>query len=134
MRLNNRGNWSLMGLLVVVAIIGVGIYFMFGKVAGMSTVKSDSQLVDQASKKQTIYGRSMDTAKGTDCQEHLNQIRLGINTFKISDPNGANPPSLKDIRMGVGPDYFKCPVSGQAYIYDPATGAVRCPYPSHAKF
>ena len=34
MRLNNRGNWSLIGLLVVVAIIGVAIYFMSEKGAG----------------------------------------------------------------------------------------------------
>lgn len=119
---------------MVVAIIGVAIYFMFGKGGGISSVKSDSQLVDQASKKQTIYGKSIDTAKGTDCQERLNQIRLGINAFKISDPNGANPPTLKDAVPSVAPDYFKCPVSNQAYIYDPAAGAARCPYPSHARF
>lgn len=134
MRLNNRGNWSLIGLLVVVAIIGVAIYFMFGKGGGLSSVKSNSGLVDQSSNKQTVYGKAIDTAKGTDCRERLNQIRLGINTFKVSDPNGANPPSLRDAVSNVAPDYFKCPVSGQAYIYDPATGTVRCPYPSHAKF
>lgn len=134
MRLNNRGNLSLIGLLAVVVIIGVAFYFYLGKGGGPASVKSDSELVDQSSGKQTVFGKSMDKAKGVDCQERLRQIRVAVENYKMTSESGGPPPTFKDMGMSVGPDYFTCPVSKQAYLYDSATGGVRCPYPSHAKF
>ncbi len=124
MRLNNRGNWTLIGLLAAVAIVViVGVIYFGGQET--TTVKSDSELLDPHSQKQTTVGKAMDTAKATDCQERLRQIRLGIEQSKIT--NETNPPTLQDIGLGVSNDYFQCPVSNQPYSYDAASGAVKCP-------
>jgi hypothetical protein len=95
-------------------------------------VREDSELVDQSSEKQTVYGKAMDKAKGTDCQERLRQIRAGIANYEIT--NEAKPPTMKDIGLGVSTDYFNCPVNGRAYNYDPNTGVVSCPYAGHAGY
>lgn len=131
MKLNNRGSWTLIGLLVVVVIVVVAFGYYFGK-GGVTTVKGDSALLDKASQKSTVVGKSMDTAKSVDCRQRLNQIRQGITMFKSADMDGKNPPTLKDAVGGVSADYFQCPVTKQAYQYDPAAGAVKCP--SHPDF
>lgn len=93
----------------------------------MTTVGGDSELLDKSSDKQTVVGKSLDTAKSTACREQLNQIRLGIVNYKATSTADSNPPSLKDIGLGVSAGYFQCPVSGQPYVYDPGAGTVRCP-------
>lgn len=132
MKLNNRGNFSLIGLLAAMVIIVVLAAIYFGKGGGLSTVKSDSKLLDQSSKKQTLIGKSLDTGQSVDCREHLRQIRAGISTYKLSSGSDENPATLKDIKLGTSVDYFKCPVSEQAYTYNPATGTVTCP--THPSF
>jgi len=135
MRLDNRGSWSLIGLLVVVVIAVVLVVVLMGGKNGPvpSTASSkDTKLLDSKSEKQTVFGQSMDAAKAADCRERLNQIRMGIQNWKATEASEQNPPSLKDIDLGVGSDYFKCPMSGKDYIYDPATGAVKCP--THTNF
>ncbi|MEN6358390.1 MAG: hypothetical protein ABFD83_15055 [Armatimonadota bacterium] len=131
MKINNRGNWSLIGLLVSVAIICVVAAMMFTG-GNFSTVKKDSPLLDKSSKKQTVYGKALDTAKGEDCRQRLNQVRTAIENQKASSTTEGNPKSLREIDLA--PGYLRCPVSNQAYVYDPATGTVHCPYPAHAKF
>lgn len=129
MKLNNRGNWTLIGLLAAVTIIAVlaAIYLVGGNSGGTVTVKGNSKLLDSKSKKKTIVGRSIDTGKAADCQQRIHQIRLGIDAYKSSSASDTNPSSLKDIGLRVSMDYFKCPVSDQPYTYDPATGTVQCP-------
>lgn len=126
MKLNDRGSWSLIGLLVVVVIIVVAGVYLFGKM-GPSTVKNNSPLLDSKSKKETVVGKSIDTAKASACQQQLIQIRQGIQAYKASEGTEANPKSLKDLQLGVRPDFFQCPMTNQPYTYDPATGAVKCP-------
>ena len=132
MRLNNRGNWSLIGMLVAVAIVVSVAAMYFG--GNMTTVKEDSPVLDKSSTKQTVVGKAMDTAKGADCRQHLNQIRTGIATYKASQGTEDNPPTLKDLQLGVSADYFQCPVSNQPYKYDPAVGQVQCQYAGHVNF
>jgi len=127
MRLDNRGNWSLIGLLAAVAIVAIVAGLYFGKGGGITTVKSDSPLLDKSSKKQTVVGRSLDTAKAAECRQRLDQIRKGIETCKATNATEANPASFKDIGLGVSTSYFQCPVSNQPYTYDAATGKVTCP-------
>ena len=130
MRLNNRGNWSLIGLLVVVVIVGVVAAVYLGGRDSTTTVANREDLLDPESAKQTTVGRSMDTAKAVDCRERLRQIRLGIDNYRLSSE--ANAPSLKDAGLGVSTDYFYCPVSGKPYSYAPAGGQVACP--THASY
>ena len=129
MKLDNRGSWGLIALLVVAAIIMIWAAMYFGKNggAGLTTVggKKNHALLDSKSKKQTIVGQSLDTAKSADCRERLIQVRTGIYNYQTTE-NGF-PHTLKDIELGVGADYFQCPVSKQPYTYDPETGTVKCP-------
>lgn len=131
MKVNNRGNWSLIGMLVAVAIICVVAAMMFNG-GNLSTVKKDSPLLDKSSKKQTVYGKALDTAKGEDCRQRLNQVRTAIENQNASSTTEGNPKSLSEIDLA--PGYLRCPVSNQPYVYDPATGRVHCPYPGHANF
>jgi len=126
MRLSNRGNWTLIGLLATVAIIAVLAYFFFGS-GRLGTVSRDSELLDKGSKKETIVGQAIDTGKSVDCRQRLNQIRAGIQMYKTSSADGGNPPTLREAVSGVSTAYFSCPVSNQAYTYSPATGTVQCP-------
>ena len=126
MKLESKGSVGLIALLVVVLIIGVAAAVYCAGKGGVGSVDEKSQLLDSKSQKQTTVGKSIDTAKVADCRERLKQIRMGIENYKISS-NDALPSALPDIGLGVGPDYFRCPVSGQSYNYDPATGAVSCP-------
>jgi len=130
MRLNKRGNWSLIGLLVTVVIIVVVAAYYFG--GSGSTVKKNSALLDSKSQKNTVFGQAIDTGKAADCRERLNQIRTGIQSYKTTGTDDRNPQSFKDIGLSVGPDYFACPVSKKPYTYDPATGTVKCP--THDQF
>jgi hypothetical protein len=129
MRLNSRGSWSLIALLVVAAIVIIWAAYYFGQsgTTGPVTVKKDSPLLDTKSTKKTVFGRAMDTGRSVDCRERLNQIRLGIQNYKLMNGDERNPRTLADIGLGVGSDYFQCPVSKKPYTYDPATGQVHCP-------
>lgn len=131
MKLNNKGNWTLIGLLAAVAIVVVLGFVVFVR-GGVGTVKKDSELLDKGSQKQTVVGKAIDTGKSVDCQERLRQIRSGIEMYRQSSSNGENPPSLKDAVPGVSTAYFYCPVSNKAYVYNPATGTVQCP--THPQF
>ncbi len=134
MRLNNRGNLTLISLLVTAAIILVVCAIYFGKSGGVTpTVNSNSKLLDKSTK-QTVVGKAMDTGKGVDCRNRLSQIRLGVTTYKSMTGTENNPPSLKEALPNMSPADFRCPVTGQPYVYDPATGQVHCQNPAHANF
>ena len=128
MRLGNRGNWSLLGLLVAAAIVVIAAAYLYVGKGGVTTVSSDSKLLDKSSKKQTVVGKSLDTAKATDCRQRLDQIRKGIQIFRDQSTSGTpeNPKSFKDIGLGVSTDFYQCPMSNQPYTYDSATGTVKC--------
>ena len=131
MKLDSRGSFGLIALLVTVVIIVVVAAIYFGG-SGGTTVKKDSALLDSKSKKVTVLGQAMDTAKAADCRERMNQIRTGIATFKATGTDDSNPKSFRDIGLSVAPTYFQCPVSNQPYTYDPTTGTAKCP--THTNF
>jgi hypothetical protein len=130
---NNRGNWTLIGLLVGVAIVIVAIAMMWGgNGSNFTTAGKAGQDLQAQSDKKTVIGQSMDAAKGSQCKQQLVQIRQSIEMFKSS--NEENPASLKDLGLAVGPEFFVCPTSKMPYVYDPAAGTVRCPYQYHTNF
>ena len=128
MKLNNRGNLTLIGLLVALVIIGIVAAVMFS--GPPSSVDKDSDLLEGTSTKKSVPGRAIDKAKSVACREQLTQIRYGIKMYVIS--NDSNPPTLKDAVPNVSTAYFQCPVSNRLYTYDPAAGQVQCP--SHPDF
>ena len=80
------------------------------------------------SQKNTVYGQSMDAAKAVQCQSNLGQLRSGIGMIIQSEERA--PSSLEELRYPS--DMQKCPMTKEAYTYDPNTGQVRCP--SHPQF
>ncbi len=127
MKLNNRGSWSLIGLLVAVVIVVLAVAYFYGGKGGPSTVERDSELLDPSTQKKTVVGASIDTAKAHVCLEQLTQIRQGIQAYKATAATEENPATLRDIGLSVGQDFYQCPVSGKQYTYNPATAEVKCP-------
>jgi competence protein ComGC len=128
---NERGNWTLIGLLVCL-VIGLGLLvFLFLSHLSPGEQARKEGLV-QPKEGQTVLGASIDKAKDTQCAGNLRQIRMMIDSYKAE--NGQWPASLQDLRMQVAPDFFKCPTSGRDYQYDPASGKISCPTPGHEGF
>lgn len=110
---------SLAGLLVVVVIIGLAVwYFFWGPKRGpkrevVSTPKA-----------------ALEQARGTECLAQLQQIRQALQMAQTTE--GQNPSSLSQLSSyGVTAQMLRCPQSGQPYQYDPASGQVRCPTHPH---
>lgn len=119
---------SLVGTLLAVGImILLAIAFTVG--SGALTGKKDNPRPD--GKGETLVGRSMYRAKDEACRSNLGQVRQAIQI--ATDPvDNTKPESLAETKLG--PDFEKCPVGGEAYAYDPATGEVHCPHPGHEKY
>ncbi len=80
---------------------------------------------------ETIVGQSIARAKDEKCMAQLSQLRqsIEINTDSVE---GGKPQSLQDTKLGS--DFYKCPIGGEPYQYDAATGKVRCVHPGHEKY
>lgn len=64
-------------------------------------------------------------AEATACTAQLSHLRQSLMIYQ-ADHNGY-PPNLQDLELGTGESYYHCPVTGQAYQYNPQTGEVTCP-------
>jgi hypothetical protein len=132
---NKRGNWTLISMLVTVAIIiVVAAMYFHGGVPSPTSVKQGDPLLDASGGKVTVMGQALDAARGTNCRNQLSQIRQSVSAWKSSTGSEQNPETMAELGLGVGADYFKCPVTGEPYAYDPATGTVRCVNPGHANY
>lgn len=80
----------------------------------------------------TTLGLARLTALDATCQNDLQEVRTAIANAKMQNADDAFPASLADTKLG--PEFMKCPVGGEAYVYDPATGHVHCPHPGHEKY
>jgi competence protein ComGC len=119
---NERGSWSLIGLLVVV-VIGLVLVLMF--MGPQSKPDKDGA--------HTTVGRSMNMAKETECKSNLTQIRTAITMYRSE--HEAAPASLADVQLGTSsPEFVKCPVGKEAYVYDAAAGTIHCPHAGHENF
>lgn len=114
-----RGFFTLIGLLIVIAIIGI----LLAMYAGGGSPGSGSGAGS------TIPGGAMDRAQGAVCRNNLSQLRAGISTYVATA--GSYPPSLEAARAGVA---TVCPLGDEPYDYDPITGQVRCRHPGHESF
>ena len=119
---SQRGQWGLIAMLIAVLI--VAILFVVVLLPKMKTSVGGGE--------KPMPEAAMDKAKEVQCMSNLRSVRQGIVMYKSQ--NETLPPSMKDLKMGMGADFFKCPVGMEPYQYDPNTGAVRCPHPGHGSF
>jgi len=118
----------MVGVIVAVAIvILLGIVFTVG--SGALTGKATSSRPDGNGK--TLVGKALYRAKDEVCRSNLGQIRqsIQVNTDAVEN---TYPESLEATKLG--DTYYKCPIGGEAYVYDPQTGRVTCPHPGHEKY
>jgi len=118
--INNRGQWAIIEIVVVVAIILIAAYFILPSYIGGGKPKNDADRVH------TPVGQ----AESVDCRNNLNQLRNAIEMEKSSGEEGRVPASLTDLGPSMSA-VTKCSISGKEYSYDPSTGRVSCTTPGH---
>lgn len=121
-----RGN-SLVGMLAAVAVLILAtVFFVTGGkfMGGNSTARADG-------KGETLIGQSMYRGKDAKCMSNIGQVRssISINTDPVEN---TFPQSIEETKLGQ--DFYKCPVGGEPYEYDPTTGKVRCVHKGHEKY
>jgi len=119
-RRSERGFLTLIGLLVVIVIIGILFALYFGGTGPKSAGPAGAT---------TTPGRAVEQARDVVCRNNLAQIRAAIQTYVAT--SGAYPPSLESLEVGIP---LNCPVGGEPYVYDPATGQVHCVHPGHGRY
>ncbi len=119
MKINNSGYFTLVGLIIVIAIIAIIAATQFGG-------------KDTNGDKKTLAGQSIDRAKDVECQSNLKQAKMAVESYKVEN-NDTLPSSISDLAK-YGFTMNKCPVSGESYVYDATTGKVSCPTKGHENF
>lgn len=71
-------------------------------------------------------------AEGVVCKSNLQQVRMAVQMFHDSDPDGKFPASLADLKLPA--QMLVCPDGKEPYQYDPQTGAVHCVHPGHENY
>jgi hypothetical protein len=123
-----RGN-SLVAMLVTVAIIAIlMVVFMRGNNV-FSAPGTGSKRAD--GKGTTIPGMAKARAEDAVCIEHLRDLRMAI---QLAQSNGDDKPPSNLEETKQGPEFYKCPLGGEPYKYDPNTGIVKCVHPGHEKY
>lgn len=120
---SRRGQGSLLGLLVVIVIIMIAVWWLW--LRPESGAKPTPAFEGEA---QTTLGRALQKGETVQDIENLKQLRLQIQMYRQDQQQ--NPPAL-DPKWGIP---LACPVSGQPYRYDPQTGKVWDPTPGHEGF
>ncbi len=127
-----RDGFALVEILVVVVLIAIlaTAYFVWfspkraNEVKGAVDSGNPAQVsgVGGGSGPQTLMGQVLQKGESVECMNNLRQLRAAIQMY-VAD-HGSYPPNLQALNM---PRMIRCPVTGQAYLYDPATGTVKCP-------
>ena len=110
---------TMIGLIVVVAIIAIlAVVFLHPGRKGEDKKSMPAQVQQKAA--------------GVECENSIRQVRQMIQMYQ-TDNDGKNPPSLQAL-SGLPAGFDRCPVGGEPYWYDPATGRVACRHPGHGRF
>jgi type II secretory pathway pseudopilin PulG len=125
---SERGWVTLIELLVVTVIILVVIYLMYGTRTPPGAGVGSTEMTPGGGQATTAAGAALEQARSIECQQNLRSLRELIAAYRIE--NDQPPASLQELRAGV----YSCPVSGNPYVYDPATGTVHCTTPGHERF
>lgn len=112
---------TLIGILVTLVIIMLG----YSLVLGTRKMKDGTQ--------KSVQKAAMDKSTDLECSTYLGEVRQAISMYGSGTDEHERPASLTDLGTAMQP-VTKCPVGGEPYQYDPATGKVWCVHPGHEKF
>lgn len=118
----------LVGVLVAVAIVGVLV--MVWLYYGTGGSGGDGAQAPGTPPPASRVGEVRQAAESVECRNHLSQIRAAIQMRTTTEET--YPASLQE--LGLPASMLSCPVSGQPYQYDPASGQVRCPTAGHMSY
>jgi len=122
------GRGGLIGLIATAAVALV-LVFVFTNGSGVFGGKKEPERPDGQGK--TIIGKTIAKAKDTKCLEYLQQDREMIQI--ATDPvEETKPATLADAK--ITGEIAQCPIGKEPYVYDPATGTIRCVHPGHEKY
>ena len=124
---SERGN-TLVGMLVTIAIMAVLAIALF---KGSSAFGGKAITPRKDGHGTTVMGQAEWAAKDTVCRSNLGQVREALMIAQSANDEKF-PEHLEDTKLP--PEFYKCPVGGEKYIYDPQTGQVSCPHPGHEKY
>lgn len=110
----------------LIAILVVLVIMMLGYTLFLGPRRMKDGTVKSAPK------AALDKASDFECQQYLSQVRQGIAMYGSGDGT-EKPGSLADLGKAMAP-VTRCPVGGEPYGYDPATGRAWCPHPGHERF
>lgn len=116
-----RRAFGLVEILVVCVMLVLLAAFLYPRIAGNSRTKEGKATTPLAK------------AHDTECMSNIRSVRQSIEAYKVGDTDGKAPQSLTELKE-LPKDFLKCPVGKVPYTYDPQTGEVHCPFPSHEKF
>ncbi len=115
-----RGYFTLIGMLVVIAIIAIAAAYLYG---GSGT----SDRADKLGK--STLGRAVLKARDDECRTNLGQLREFL---MMQHADEEKVTSLS--QLNVPPKLLKCPVGGENYVLDVDTQTVSCIHPGHEKY
>jgi hypothetical protein len=138
---NERGSWSMIGILISVAIMLILTIILMG---GPQIFSAKAKLPDVNSPNFgnqrggisggvggaiAVRNRALDER----CADNLRQLRQGIQ-INFNSVDNKYPASLADV-IQVSPGLSAtCPVGHEPYSYDPSNGSVKCVHPGHEGF
>lgn len=120
---DTRGQWAIIEIVVVVAILVVLAYIFVPRYIGGTPGEDSGEA-----------GTPIGRAKSVDCMNNLRNIRVAVSMYRQTNEDRL-PASIADLESsGISGSVTRCPISGAAYSYDPATGQVRCATPGHERY
>ena len=126
-----RGQATIVGLLVTVAIIMIVAWWIYLRPSGGGASLTPGETPGKPrfeGEAQTVLGQTLQKGEGTADRENLRQLRMQLQMEKQT--NGEWPPAL-DRKWGLP---LASSVSHMPFKYDPATGQVWDPTPGHEGF
>lgn len=132
-----RSEWgyaTILELLIALVVICILLLIFLPRyLGGKSSKGEEAALRELGIKKPQTSAGAIELGKDVECMNNLKQIRSAITMFQSSEDQ--LPSSLRDfVPSYFSESFIKCPVGGEPYLYNPASGTVRCPHPGHEKF
>jgi len=125
---NQRGQ-TLVATLIVIAIMCV-LAVVLLKGSGAFAGAGANQSPRKDGKGTTTVGLVKYAAKDDVCRSNIGQVRMAIQIATNTDEQ--HPATIKELKLPA--EFSFCPVGKELYVYDQASGTVRCVHPGHEKY